>query len=141
MKDTDERSTPQELFDELNREFHFTLDVCAMKWNAKCERYFNFQQDGLTQSWENEVCWMNPPYSDISSWLFKAERESIIRNAIVVAILPMDGSTKWFHTFIWNKQLHQPRQGVQIRYPDKRYKFNNENSAKFATLVVVFGRK
>lgn len=141
MKDTDERSTPQELFDELNKEFNFTLDVCAMKSNTKCERYFNFQQDGLTQSWENEVCWMNPPYSDISSWLYKAERESINRNTIVVAILPMDGSTRWFHNFIWNKQLHQPRERIQIRFPDHRYKFNNNNSAKFATMVVVFNRK
>jgi phage N-6-adenine-methyltransferase len=145
MKDSDERSTPIELFNELDAEFHFTLDVCAMNHNKKCEKYFNFQQDGLKQSWANEICWMNPPYSDIPSWLHKATNESIdfpiSTNCIVVAILPMDGSTKWFHEYIWNKKLHKPRPGIQIRFPDKRYKFNNTNSAKFATIVVVFGWK
>lgn len=32
--------TPQEFFDELDREFHFTLDPCADDMNAKCEKYF-----------------------------------------------------------------------------------------------------
>ena len=30
--------TPQDFFDELNREFHFNLDVCALPENAKCAR-------------------------------------------------------------------------------------------------------
>ena len=43
---TDMWETPQELFDELDREFHFTLDVCAVPENAKCERYFTPAQNG-----------------------------------------------------------------------------------------------
>ena len=39
--------TPQDFFDELNREFHFNLDVCALPENAKCARYFTPEQDGL----------------------------------------------------------------------------------------------
>lgn len=138
MKETDERSTPIELFNELNNEFHFTLNVCATKSNTKCERYFDIEQNGLKQDWGNEICWMNPPYSDIYTWLSQAVWESTKNNATIVAILPMDGSTQWFHRFIWDKSIHKTRTGVQIRFPDKRYKFNNENSAKFATLVVVF---
>lgn len=34
-----EWETPQALFDELNEEFHFTLDVCASEDKAKCQRY------------------------------------------------------------------------------------------------------
>ena len=48
---TDMWETPQELFDELDREFHFTLDVCAVPENAKCERYFTPAQNGLKQDW------------------------------------------------------------------------------------------
>ena len=48
---TDEWSTPQALFDTLNRVFHFTLDVCATPENAKCARYFTKEQDGLKQDW------------------------------------------------------------------------------------------
>lgn len=43
--------TPQNLFDELNKEFNFTLDVCALPNSAKCERYFTPEQDGLSQNW------------------------------------------------------------------------------------------
>ena len=46
-----EWETPQALFDELDREFGFTLDVCATKENAKCEKYFTKEQDGLSQNW------------------------------------------------------------------------------------------
>lgn len=53
--------TPQRLFDELNAEFSFTVDVCAIPDNAKCARYFDPTTDGLRQRWEG-VCWMNPPY-------------------------------------------------------------------------------
>ena len=53
---TDLWETPQWLFDELDREFHFTLDVCALPENAKCERYYTPEMDGLAQPW-NGVCW------------------------------------------------------------------------------------
>ena len=48
---TDNWSTPQSLFDELNKTFHFTLDVCADERNHKCERYFTKADDGLKQNW------------------------------------------------------------------------------------------
>lgn len=35
---SDEWETPQELYDELNKEFHFTLDPCANEQNHKCEK-------------------------------------------------------------------------------------------------------
>lgn len=46
-----EWETPQDLFDRLNRIFHFTLDVAANDENHKCEKYFTKEQDGLTQKW------------------------------------------------------------------------------------------
>lgn len=58
---TDLWATPQDLFDELNAEFHFEVDVCALPENAKCEKYFSPEHDGLKQHW-NGVCWCNPPY-------------------------------------------------------------------------------
>ena len=44
-------ATPQNLFDELNAEFNFTLDPCALPDNAKCARYYTPEDDGLAQSW------------------------------------------------------------------------------------------
>lgn len=37
---TDNWATPQNFFDELNKEFHFTLDPCADEKNHKCEKFF-----------------------------------------------------------------------------------------------------
>lgn len=48
---TDLWATPQAFFDELDKEFGFDLDVCAIPENAKCERYFTPEQDGLKQEW------------------------------------------------------------------------------------------
>ena len=48
---TDLWATPQDFFDDLNAEFGFTLDACALPENAKCERYFTPEQDGLAQEW------------------------------------------------------------------------------------------
>ena len=47
----DEWATPQDFFDALNEEFHFTLDVCANEQNHKCERYFSKADDGLKMDW------------------------------------------------------------------------------------------
>jgi hypothetical protein len=56
---TDLWSTPQDLFDKLDREFGFTLDVCATADNAKCAKFYTKAEDGLAQPWSG-VCWMNP---------------------------------------------------------------------------------
>ncbi len=70
---TDQWSTPQDFFDELNKQFNFTLDPCADKKNAKCKKFFTKEQDGLKQSWDNEVVFCNPPYGRvIKDWVKKS---------------------------------------------------------------------
>ncbi len=70
---TDNWATPGYLFDMLNKEFGFTLDVCANKDNAKCLKFYDQETNGLTQDWTNDVCWMNPPYGrTIGQWVKKA---------------------------------------------------------------------
>lgn len=48
---TDLWATPQSFFDVLNAEFHFTLDPCALPSNAKCQKFFTPEDDGLKQDW------------------------------------------------------------------------------------------
>lgn len=74
---TDLWETPQDFFDKLNKEFHFDLDVCALPENAKCEKYFTPEQDGLSKEWHG-TCWMNPPYGrQIGAWVKKAYETSV----------------------------------------------------------------
>jgi site-specific DNA-methyltransferase (adenine-specific) len=37
---SEEWETPKELFDELNLQFHFTLDPCSTDENAKCKKHY-----------------------------------------------------------------------------------------------------
>lgn len=67
-----EWETPIDFFKKLDDEYHFTLDVCATKDNAKCDKYFTRAEDGLSKEWSG-TCWMNPPYGrEIGKWVRKA---------------------------------------------------------------------
>lgn len=73
------------------------LDVCANKHNKKCERFITEQQDTLVTPWgEGNLCWLNPPYSNVQPFLNKAVAEAANGN-YTVALLKNDCSTKWFH--------------------------------------------
>lgn len=70
---TDKWATPQYLFDALDKEFNFTLDVCADESNHKCSQFYTERDDGLSKPWTG-VCWMNPPYGrEIGKWVEKAK--------------------------------------------------------------------
>lgn len=98
---TDMWETPQDLFNELDKEFHFDMDVCATQENAKCKRYYTPKQDGLSQPWDG-ICWCNPPYGrDIGQWVRRALFASF-GGATVVMLLPARTDTKWFHDYIYS---------------------------------------
>lgn len=59
---TDLRATPQDFYDQLDEEFHFTLDPCATHENHKCDKYYTKEEDWLKQSRDNEIVFCNPPY-------------------------------------------------------------------------------
>lgn len=129
---TDMWETPQDLFDELDKEFHFTLDVCAIQENAKCKNFYSPDQDGLTQPWTG-ICWCNPPYGrQIGSWVRRAWISSASGN-IVVMLLPARTDTRWFHDYIYKKSR------VEVRFLRGRLKFGGcKNSAPFPSMVCIF---
>ena len=130
---TDIWETPQEFFDELNKEFHFTLDVCATPENAKCEKFYTVEDDGLSQPWDG-VVWCNPPYGrEIGRWVLAASVASGTRGSTVVMLLPARTDTRWFHDLIYQKDR------VEVRFLKGRLKFGGgKNSAPFPSMVVVF---
>ena len=134
---TDQWATPQDFFDKLNKEFHFTLDPCADEFNHKCEKYYTKEDDGLKQSWQNERVFCNPPYGrEIGKWVEKAYAENMIGGAYIVMLIPSRTDTKWFHDYIYNKP------NVEIRFIKGRLKFgNSENSAPFPSMLVIFKRE
>lgn len=129
---TDEWSTPQDLFDRLNDEFHFNLDVCANESNHKCTMYYDRKQDGLKMSWKGYVVWCNPPYGrEIGKWVEKAYKESLSPNTSVVMLLPARTDTKWFHSYILGH--------AEIRFLQGRLKFgDSKNSAPFPSMLAIY---
>ena len=125
-------TTPQDFFDKLNDEFHFTLDAAASPDNAKCANYFTEEQDGLAQSWGGHTVWCNPPYCRKTGlWVKKAYEEHQRTGCTVVMLLPSRTDVRWFHDYILGK--------AEIRFIKGRLKFGgNKNSAPFPSIVAIY---
>lgn len=122
--------TPIQLFNKLNTEFNFTVDVCAGVFTFKCKNFYTETENGLEQDWSNDICWMNPPYDQCALWLKKAYEESL-RGATVVALIPARTDTKYWHDYCMNAS--------EIRFIKGRLKFGSStNSAPFPSAIIVF---
>lgn len=125
-------TTPQELFNNLNDEFHFTLDPAASDENHKCEHYYTIDDDGLKQDWGGHIVFCNPPYCrKTGDWVKKAYIESQKPETTVVMLLPSRTDVRWFHDFVLPFG--------EIRFIKGRLKFgSSKNSAPFASIIVIF---
>ena len=125
-------ATPQKWFDYLNLEFGFTLDPCCWPETAKCKKYYTPETDGLSQSWNDERVFMNPPYGkEISKWMKKAYEEARDNMALVVCFVPARVDTNWWHSYA--------TKASEIRFPKGRVKFEGASAcAPFPVAIVVF---
>lgn len=125
--DVDNRETTPEVFGPIHQRFRFTLDVAASARNAKLERYFTAEDDGLAQSWAGERVWCNPPYSDIRPWVAKAWREWSLwapgssPAELVVMLLPANRTEQaWWQDLI----EHGRREGeLRVEFLPGRMRF------------------
>lgn len=129
---TAEWSTPQDFFDKLNNEFHFTLDPCSTDQNAKCKKHYTKDQDGLKQSWAGETVYCNPPYGrEIGAWCRKCY-EHFMGGGTAVMLIPARTDTSWFHDWIYGK--------AEIRFIRGRLRFGDSKSdAPFPSMIVIYG--
>ena len=95
--------------------------------NAK--KYFTQEDDGLSQSWDNEIVFCNPPYGrELRHWVKKAHDA---KGGKVVMLIPARTDTIYFHEYIYSK--------AEIRFIRGRLKFgDSKNSAPFPSMVLVF---
>lgn len=84
---------------------------------------------------------VNPPYSRCRAFMAKAALEAQ-RGVTVVCLVPSRTDTRWFHSVVWDCDLHCLRSGVEVRFVKGRLKFGGtgkaENSAPFPSMVVIF---
>ena len=131
----DDWETPPALFNLLDREFAFNLDVCASMHNNKVGRYFGeggIAEDGLAAPWQGETCWMNPPYSQTAAWLRKAVVEAATNGALVVALVAARTDTRAWHADVWPC-------AAEVRFLKGRVRFvGGAASAPFPSAIIVF---
>jgi DNA (cytosine-5)-methyltransferase 1 len=125
----DEWETPPWLFDKLNAEFHFELDVAASRENHKLPRWIGQKENGLVAPW-GKVNWCNPPYSDQMPWAKKALIETEKGNTTVMLCM-CDTSTQFFKFCALAAD--------EVRLLDRRVQFvGATHPARFASMIVVF---
>jgi phage N-6-adenine-methyltransferase len=135
-KKSDEWATPQWLFDELDKEYGFTLDAASSDDNAKCAKHYTMEEDGLSRCWSGETVFVNPPYSKCFDWVKKAHEEAAKENTKVVMLIPARTDTKWFHTFCLDSCVVST-----VCFVKGRLKFGEQtNSAPFPSMIVVFDK-
>ena len=130
----DDWETPQSLFDQLDEEFHFTLDAASNDQNAKCEHHYTVENSGLEHSWEGETVFCNPPYGrNIGDWIRKASQEASKPDTLVVLLVPARTDTRWFQNHI----LHR----AEVRFLPGRLKYEVNGqageAAPFPSMIVV----
>jgi phage N-6-adenine-methyltransferase len=156
-----EWETPQDLFDILNLEFDFDIDLAASATNAKVQRFYTKEDDALTKDWHAVAKrgWLNPPYTRglCAKFIAKAADERA-KGFLTVMLLPSRTDTKAFHSHIYDykdkrafvhltdvaKTLSGTRQGharpgVEIRFLPGRLKFvGAPDAAPFPSMLVIF---
>jgi len=154
---SDEWCTPQWLFNELDDEFEFTWDLACTWDNCKCEDgyYLDKGEDALEYPW-NEIegsLWCNPPYSrGLQKKFIQKAAEERLKGATSVFLIPARTDTKAWHDYIWNKENHRPREGIEVRFLKGRLKFEIDGnplldkngkpqSAPFPSCIIIFKGK
>lgn len=135
---TTDWQTPPEIFNPLNEEFGFDLDVCADKTNKKCRRYFSPQKNALIQAWKG-TCWMNPPYGAglTRIWMQKAWEEKMA-GTTVVCLIPARTDTRAWAVFYDHAKFKLRDRKDEIRFIKGRIKFvGAEHGAPFPSAIIV----
>ena len=122
--DVDDRATAPEDFAPLDERFKFTIDVAASRHNAKCERYYTAEQNGLTQDWSGERVWCNPPYShpNLGRWIDKAWKQCAVAQVIVMLVPANRTEQTW-----WQKRVEpyrdKPGSPLRVEFLPGRMRF------------------
>ena len=132
---SNEWTTPKDLFEKLNKEFNFNVDLCASETNHLLPEYYTENNTCFNADLKGKRVFVNPPYSHpLQAKIIKFCASC---NAdIVVMLIPARTDTKAFHEYIYNKP------NVEIRFIKGRLKFgNSKNPAPFPSMIVIFRKE
>jgi len=122
--------TPRVLFRMLDRQYDFNFDCCARFEDTKCEDYTDEFEDKSMYDLEENMCWMNPPFSK-ADIMFKQFFKVVSRG---IAIYRCDN----FETKIWQEIILPNADWIFI--PNKRVKYEGMNGkgSRFPSALIGF---
>ena len=116
--------TPKDIWENLTKEFNFTIDCCASDENHLLPRYYTEQNDALTKDWSGEVAYIHPMFdTKIGKFVEKAYQT---KNFTGVFLIPASTHTKYFHDYIYNNPNCEIR---FLRKPVKGFHFGHEDGS------------
>lgn len=140
--------TPVDIWENLSKEFDFTLDACASDENHLLPKYYTAKNSCLTKDWSREVVYCHPMFDmHIGKFAEKCYNEMINNDVTSVMLIPASTHTRYFHKYIYN----QPR--VEVRFlekPNKGFRFLHDGGLEDdpskigyikPLMVVVFNKK
>jgi len=142
--------TKKELFDILNKQYLFGFDCCANSQNTKCKEW-----SGDFKLWKevSNVCWMNPPFSNVREMFehffkvvergvaiyrcdnmeTKVWQEVILKNASWIFIPNGRVSYKGF-------EVGDMRKGMGTRFPSALIGFNVEPITEIEGVTLIINK-
>lgn len=123
--------TPQDLWDQLDKQYNFIYDCCADENNTKCNLFSsNFETEYI---FIKGVAWMNPPFS--IAWRMFEHFFKIVTKG--VAIYRCDN----FETGLWQKVIFSHADWIFI--PNKRISYDglDGDGARFPSALIGIGVK
>lgn len=130
---SDEWSTPINLFNLLNSVCDFDTDLAASDSNYLVANYYTATNSSLDIPWDDMVAFLNPPYSNCKSFVLKAASETKAR--LICVLVPARVDTAWMHQlpkntlcFAFKGRLKFVRQGVE-----------KQNTAPFPSILIFLG--
>ena len=132
-------TTPVEFWEELNREFSFTLDAAALEQSALVpDNWYGpdnidpLRRDALLCNWHEDdmdgTVWLNPPYGRAIKLFMAKANEEAKRGATVVCLVPARTDTNWW----WDSCIQH-----EVRFIKGRLKFGGNKPAPFPSALVI----
>lgn len=158
IKLSDEWQTPQVLFDELNTEFSFDIDLCATYYNAKLENFYTDYLNNIMGSKRSKdleftlklnagVHFMNPPYSNPRPFIEKAWEDSkyckiiclvpsAIKTCKYMDILDSDNGLATFRNWRIGLEIRDMARRTGFVHPEKI-----SSSPSFGCMLLIMDRR
>lgn len=124
--DRDSRFTPPQFLEGLSAAFgDIDLDPCGHELSPVVARRRILPSeggDGLAEPWSGRLAFVNPPYSELLTWLRRAHEQWRLGNVeTVVCLVPVRTDSSWFHeTLSGDADIFLLRGRVRFLSPDGR---------------------